>query len=303
MKILIADDDPISRRLVQACITQAGYEPVVTADGLEALARLDGRDSPRLAVLDWMMPHMDGLKVCEAVRKRESDAYVYIILLTANEKSEQIVRGFEAGADDYLTKPFDVDELKARIRAGKRILELQDQLVAARDSLHVQATRDALTGISNRRAILEVLQQELVRSKRNSTYPSVIMADLDHFKRINDTYGHPAGDAVLCEAARRMAQCIRGYDSIGRLGGEEFLVVAAECGQKEAVRIADRLREALCDKPIDLGAGSPVLVTVSLGVATGDAETDAESLLGRADKALYDAKRAGRNIVAVKEAG
>lgn len=301
MKILVADDDPISRRLVQACIAQAGYEPVVAVDGLEALARLEDSDNPRLAVLDWMMPHMDGLKVCEAVRKRESDAYVYIILLTANGKSEQIVRGFEAGADDYLTKPFDIDELKSRIRAGRRILDLQDQLVAARDSLHIQATHDALTGIWNRRAILDVLQHELARSKRSRTYPSVVMADLDHFKNINDTYGHPAGDAVLCEAARRMAQNIRDYDSIGRLGGEEFLVVAAECGQKEAVRIADRLREALCDKPVDLGASSSVLVTVSLGVATGDAETDAETLLSRADQALYDAKRAGRNIVAVKE--
>jgi two-component system cell cycle response regulator len=299
LKILVADDDPISRRLVQACITQAGYEPVVAVDGLEALARLDGRDSPRLAVLDWMMPHLDGLGVCEAVRKRESDAYVYIILLTANEKSEQIVRGLEAGADDYLTKPFDVDELKARIRTGRRILDLQDQLIAARDSLRVQATHDALTGIWNRRAILEILQGELARSKRKGTYPSIIMADLDHFKRINDTYGHPAGDTVLCEAARRMGQGVRAYDSIGRYGGEEFLIVAAECGQREAIRIADRLREGLCDKLVDL-ASTSVAVTASLGVATGDAGTDVEALLSRADQALYDAKRAGRNIVAVK---
>jgi diguanylate cyclase (GGDEF)-like protein len=299
LKILVADDDPISRRLVQACITQAGYEPVVAVDGLEALARLDGRDSPRLAVLDWMMPHLDGLRVCEAVRKRESDAYVYIILLTANEKSEQIVRGLEAGADDYLTKPFDVDELKARIRTGRRILDLQDQLIAARDSLRVQATHDALTGIWNRRAILEILQGELARSKRKGTYPSIIMADLDHFKRINDTYGHPAGDTVLCEAARRMGQSVRAYDSIGRYGGEEFLIVAAECAQREAIRIADRLREALCDKLVDLDSTS-VAVTASLGVTTGDAGTDVEALLSRADQALYDAKRAGRNIVAVK---
>ena len=300
MKILVADDDPITRRLVQACIAQTGYEAVVAVDGLEALSRMEERDSPRLAVLDWMMPHLDGLKVCEAVRKRESDAYVYIILLTANEKSEQIVRGFEAGADDYLTKPFDVEELKARIRAGRRIVELQDQLVAARDSLHVQATHDALTGLWNRRAILDVLQNELARSKRRATFPSIIMADLDHFKRINDGYGHPAGDIVLCEAAHRMAQSVRVYDSIGRYGGEEFLVVAAECGQNEAVRVADRLREAVCDKPVILGAHSSVPVTVSLGVATGDADTDVESLLSHADQALYDAKRAGRNIVAVK---
>ena len=302
MKILIADDDPISRRLVQACLAQAGYEPVVAVDGLEALSCLEGRDSPRLAVLDWMMPHMDGLKVCEAVRKCESDAYVYIILLTANEKSEQIVRGFEAGADDYLTKPFDVDELKARIRAGRRILDLQDQLVSARDHLRIQATHDALTGIWNRRAILEVLQNELARSKRGGAHPAVIMADLDHFKKINDTYGHPAGDAVLCEASRRMEQTIRTYDSIGRYGGEEFLVVAAECGQRQAIRIADRLREVVCDTPIDLGSLS-IPATVSLGVATGDAQTGVESLLNLADEALYDAKRAGRNVVAVKAVG
>jgi two-component system cell cycle response regulator len=304
VKILIADDDPISRRLVQASIAAAGYEVVVAVDGLEALAQLEKRDSPRLAVLDWMMPRLDGLKVCEAIRKRASDAdaYVYIILLTSNEKREQVVRGLESGADDYLTKPFDVDELKARIRAGRRILDLQDQLVSARDNLHVQATHDALTGIWNRRAILELLQSELSRSKRVRTPLAVIMADLDHFKRINDTYGHPAGDVVLCEASRRMTQNLRVYDAMGRYGGEEFLIVAPGCGKAEATHVADRLREAMCETPFNLGP-TPQFVTVSLGVAAAEPGTDMESLLGSADKALYEAKHNGRNIVSVSPAG
>jgi two-component system cell cycle response regulator len=302
VKILIADDDPISRRMVQVCLDKAGYEAVVAGDGLEALSELEKRDSPRLAVLDWMMPHLDGLKVCEAVRKRSSDAYVYIILLTANEKSEQIVRGLEAGADDYLTKPFDVEELKARIRAGRRILDLQDQLVSARDNLRVQATHDALTGIWNRGAIVELLQSELARSKRSGTRLAIIMADLDHFKKINDTYGHAAGDAVLCEATRRMTQNLRVYDAIGRYGGEEFLIVAPGCGKAEAMQVADRLREALCERPINLGSQFEP-VTASLGVAAAEPGMGMESLLSLADKALYAAKRSGRNVVSVNSTG
>ncbi len=303
MKILIADDDPISRRMVQVCLDKAGYEAVVAGDGLEALSELEKRDSPRLAVLDWMMPHLDGLKVCEAVRKRSSDAYVYIILLTANEKSEQIVRGLEAGADDYLTKPFDVEELKARIRAGRRILDLQDQLVSARDNLRVQATHDALTGIWNRGAIVELLQSELARSKRSGTRLAIIMADLDHFKKINDTYGHAAGDAVLCEATRRMTQNLRVYDAIGRYGGEEFLIVAPGCGKAEAMQVADRLREALCERPINLGSHNSNPSPRVWELRRRSRRWSMESLLSLADKALYAAKRSGRNVVSVNSTG
>ena len=224
-EVLIADDDPVSRRLLQVSLTGAGYRVVTAADGSESLRILNREDSPRLVVLDWMMPSLDGVDVCRTVRRSGREPYLYIILLTAKGQQTEIIEGLEAGADDYITKPYDLQELKARLRAGKRILELQEQLVGAREQLRVQATHDSLTGLFNRPAILEHLEREIVRSNREKKPMAVIMADLDHFKEINDTYGHQAGDCVLQETTRRMASSCRAYDFVGRYGGEEFLVV------------------------------------------------------------------------------
>jgi diguanylate cyclase (GGDEF)-like protein len=298
MKVLIADDDPVSRRLLQMCLTKAGYETIVSVDGAEALAIVNGTECPRLMVLDWMMPHVDGVEICRVIRKLAQEPYIYVILLTARGRQEEIIEGLEAGADDYITKPFDLDELKARLRAGKRILDLQEQLVFAREQLRNQATHDSLTGLLNRPAILETLHREVSRSAREGTPVTVIMADLDHFKQINDTYGHVVGDDVLRESARRMLNAIRDYDSIGRYGGEEFLVIAPGCGAREATVQAERLCACVSAAPIDV-AGHHILMTLSVGVAACTDRKQADDLLRIADEALYEAKNAGRNRVEV----
>jgi two-component system, cell cycle response regulator len=295
MNVLIADDDPVSCRRLQVVLTNAGYRVETAVDGSEALRALEKPDYPRLVVLDWMMPGMDGIDVCRAVRKQAREPYIYIILLTARAQPEEILQGLEAGADDYVTKPFGIHELKARLRAGTRILELQEELVAAREQLRVQATHDSLTGLLNRKAILEILDRELIRAHREGTELSVIMADLDHFKHVNDTHGHAAGDAVLQEAARRMQASIRPYDAVGRYGGEEFLIVSPGCGIEGAVEQAERLCRCISSEAFQaLGVSIPQ--TMSLGVASAPAGAIlATELLHLADTALYAAKNNGRN--------
>jgi two-component system, cell cycle response regulator len=296
--VLIADDDPVSLRLLQVSLTSAGYRVVVAPNGSEALRIMNRDDSPRLAVLDWMMPSLDGVDVCRAVRRSAREPYLYIIMLTAKGHQSEIIEGLEAGADDYITKPYDLQELKARLRAGRRILELQEQLVNAREQLRMQATHDALTGLFNRAAILEVLEREVVRSNREKYPMAVIMADLDHFKDINDTYGHQAGDEVLKETARRMLASFRPYDVVGRYGGEEFLIVVPTSELATAMELADRLRQNISAEPVVASTGFPIPVTLSLGVASSSTERNQPAhLLRLADEALYTAKNAGRNRV------
>lgn len=296
-RVLIADDDPISRRLLQVSLSSSGYQVAMAADGAAALRVLDVKDCPRLAVLDWMMPTLDGVEVCRRIRKAAREPYVYIILLTAKGHQTEIIEGLEAGADDYITKPFDLQELKARLRSGKRILDLQEQLVTAREQLRVQATHDSLTGLLNHVAVLEALDRELARSNREDKPLAIIMGDLDHFKQINDTHGHLAGDVVLRETARQMLASFRAYDSVGRFGGEEFLVVVPGCDLPAAMGQAERLRKDLAAQPVS-AADTTIPVTMSLGVTVTTGEfKGAERLLREADEALYVAKRAGRNRV------
>ena len=297
MRVLVADDDPVSRRLLEVALTQAGYPVVIVSNGTAALEMLERFDGPRLAVLDWMMPELDGVEVCRAVRKKVDERYIYTILLTAKGHQAEIVEGLEAGADDYITKPYDLPELKARLRAGKRILELQEQLVVARESLRVQAMHDSLTKLYNRMAILDMLDREMSRFVRDGAPLSLIMVDLDHFKPINDTHGHPVGDAVLREVARRMQKVIRSADAVGRYGGEEFLVVSPGSNLAGVQKQAERIRQSVAEEPVR--AGDLLLpVTVSLGVAQAfpGLERPAE-LLRTADNALYTAKKEGRNRV------
>jgi two-component system cell cycle response regulator len=292
VKVLVADDSPISRHLLEVSLSSSGYETHLVADGAEALRVLEQEESPKLVILDWMMPNMDGVEVCRAIKKRAAgEPYVYIILLTAKGHQEEINEGLEAGADDYITKPFDLQELKARLRVGKRILELHEQLVS-------QARRDSLTSLLNRSAILEVLQKESLRSVREKTPVAAIMTDIDHFKHINDTYGHLAGDAVLREAARRLSASLRGYDTVGRYGGEEFLIVAPSCDAVGGADVAERLRGNISGAPID-ASGHAIIVTMSFGVAATWDIKQVNQLLRMADEALYAAKKAGRNRVEV----
>jgi two-component system, cell cycle response regulator len=294
MKVLIADDDPIPRRLVEAALQQNGYEPVIAVNGEHALRILNAPDSPRLVVLDWEMPRLDGLSVCRALRAGRQEPYVYVLLLTSNDRPEAVVEGLDAGADDYVTKPCDLNELSARLRAAVRILTLQDQLVAAREASREQAMRDGLTGLLNRAAVLDALQQECSRTDRIGGSFGVIMVDVDHFKTINDTYGHLVGDGVLREVASRLRTTLRTYDSIGRFGGEEFLVIAPGCAATGAQELAERLRHAVGGAPIAY-SGRTLAVTISLGVAAGAGSPARDALLRGADEALYTAKSHGRN--------
>jgi diguanylate cyclase (GGDEF)-like protein len=300
MKILIADDSVIDRHILESSLRKWSYEVMTACDGIEAWELLQSPDAPQLAVLDWMMPGLTGVEICRRLRQESRSAYTYVLLLTSRGEKEDLVEGMESGADDYITKPFDNHELKVRLRAGRRILELQAELVAAREALRVQATTDALTRAWNRYSILEILEKELNRAQHEQGFVGVILADLDHFKVVNDTYGHVAGDAVLRECVRRMQASMRSYDSIGRYGGEEFLVVLPGCDDTATVKHAERLRVALSSEPMNL-VENRVTLTASFGctvVAPGMQPTVAE-VVRWADEALYRAKGDGRNAVAL----
>jgi diguanylate cyclase (GGDEF)-like protein len=294
MRILIAEDETIQRRLLESLLTGWGHEVAVATNGTQAWAMLQGENRPDLTILDWMMPGMDGLRVCAELRKDSSQTYVYIVLLTARNRKQDLLLALDAGADDYLVKPFDAQELKARLKAGKRILDLQEQLVSANRDLQFQATHDSLTGLLNRRAIVEILQKELARAERERESVSVILVDIDHFKKINDTQGHPAGDAVLCRVSQIMKSSVRSYDSVGRYGGEEFLIVLSGCPSELATKRAEQFRFMLSEPSSDPSENQ---ITVSMGVAVGHGPIKMEELLSIADDALYQAKRNGRNRV------
>lgn len=303
MRALIAEDDSISRRMLEAFLVKWGYEVLVATEGEEAWGILQGNDAPRLAVLDWMMPGRDGIDICRSVRQRKGRPYVYIILLTARGQKEDIVEGLEAGADDYVTKPFDPYELRARLRAGRRIVELQEQLLQAREALRDQASRDPLTGLWNHGTILGILRKEVARACRMQCSLAVAMADVDRFKTINDTYGHPAGDAVLREASRRLRAAMRTYDSLGRYGGDELLAVFPGCDAEGAARFAESFRARIDRKAVETPDGM-IPVTLSLGLVALEKvrEVKAETLVRIADAALYRAKIDGRNRVALATA-
>ncbi|HXX19527.1 MAG TPA: diguanylate cyclase [Candidatus Acidoferrum sp.] len=295
-RILIAEDDPVSRRVLQAFLAKWGYEVLSASDGIEAARLFETDDAPTLAILDWMMPGIEGPELCKRVRERKDRPYTYILLLTARTQRDDIFRGLESGADDYLTKPFDSQELRARLHVGQRILDLQSRLMEAGKRLRFQATHDPLTGLYNHGAIIDAIDRESARQLREGGSFGIILLDLDHFKRVNDTYGHLVGDAVLKETGRRIASCVRPYDTVGRYGGEEFLIVAPASDSSGAFHLSERIREAIGVLNFETKAG-PINVTVSCGVAVGGANRplDSQALLQLADDALYQAKKNGRN--------
>jgi diguanylate cyclase (GGDEF)-like protein len=294
MRVLVADDDSVTRLLLKVSLERWKYEVILAEDGTQALKALFEEDAPKIAILDWVMPGKDGIDICRELRKRGSGPYIYCLLLTSKADKEDLLKGLEAGADDYLVKPFDPLELKARLWSGQRILALQDGLVAARDGMLYQATHDALTGVWNRVAILNALQRELNRSLREENPLSVIMVDLDHFKQVNDRWGHQTGDDVLRDVTKRMESVLRPYDVLGRYGGEEFVVIVPGCDGNTALDLAERLRGAVNARPVLTSNGS-LSITLSLGVSSLSKGLTSELLLQRADEALYAAKRAGRN--------
>jgi two-component system, cell cycle response regulator len=300
MKILVADDSRLYRKMLQDLLEAWGYDVVLAADGYEAQRILDSDEAPRLAIVDCLMPGLSGLELCERIRAR-NQGYVYTILLSAADQESDVLKGFELGADDYLCKPFKELELRTRLKVGERIIRSHEELTVAHTALKFEASHDPLLRIWNRGAIIDLLNKELSRAKRLQTSLSVLFADLDSFKRVNDSYGHSVGDDVLRSAAERMSSAVREYDYVGRYGGDEFLVVLPNCTTEAGREVAERVRQQIGDEPLVI-APIQVNITASIGVSQLHSGQKIHDLLHRADVAMYRAKQNGRNRVEVENA-
>jgi two-component system, cell cycle response regulator len=294
MKVLIAEDDFTSRTILEGMLKKWGYQPVVTENGDAAWEAMQLPGAPNLAVLDWNMPGVDGLEICRRLRRQNKSNPPYLIILTARGEKSDIVDGLEAGANDFISKPYDREELRARIRVGQRLVELQAELTHAYDALAHEASHDSLTGVLNRRIVRDMLAKELARMKREGGRTYVGLFDLDHFKAVNDNYGHQAGDEVLCGFVHCIRGNLREYDQIGRYGGEEFLVIVSGPQDWNGVALFERLCDRVGQCELASSAG-PIKVTVSVGVACSVGEDTVDTLVARADAALYRAKNSGRN--------
>ncbi len=301
MKILIAEDENVSRMVLAKALANHGYEVLQAQDGLEAWAIFqDEKEDVHIAVLDWQMPGMDGIELCQKIKNASLSHYVYVIFLTGKKDIDSIVEGLETGADDYLPKPFDKRELLSRLKVGLRLIEFEKALREANHKLHTLAITDDLTGIFNRRAVFECMRGEISRVSREKSSFCLIMMDIDHFKKVNDTYGHSTGDKVLIETANRIKSELRPYDVIGRYGGEEFIAGISKADSKISKVIAERLRICICERPFQI-EDRKIDVSISLGVAYFTPSRDhdindlLEAMIKAADIALYKAKEAGRN--------
>ncbi len=287
--------------MMKRMLLQTGYDVATASNGAEAVDRVLEENGPRLMILDWMMPQLDGPEVCRAIRTSAQRPYVFIVLLTARYLKDDLVAGLNAGADDYLTKPCHAEELRARLQTGERILQLEDNLVTAREEMRFRATHDALTLIQNRGTIVHALSAALEAKRTGCPNLAVVLCDIDHFKSINDTYGHPVGDEVLREVARRL-QCIMGPgDSVGRFGGEEFLCVLRNCTAGGLASRAAEICRVIRSRAVETSAG-PLFVSMSAGALSASSirlNLDVEQILQRADVALYRAKKEGRDKAVV----
>lgn len=302
--ILLVEDEPTTRLMAAHQLRRAGHEVEVVENGLQALERLRQRLFPIL-LTDWEMPAMDGVALCRAVRAAQFDSYVYIILLTARDGKANVIEGLEAGADDYLTKPVNDQELAARLQTAQRILRLEQSLLAANDRNVLLSITDALTGTYNRRHLMAQLPKELERTRRYARPLSAVLCDIDNFKVVNDNHGHQVGDDVLVQFAALLQRAIRSdVDWIVRYGGEEFLVVLPEADFGAALAFAERIRKQLDASGVE-AAGGTLPITASFGVTsysggTDQAESSMDAVIAAADACLYRSKQAGRNCVTGK---
>jgi len=302
LKILIAEDDSVSRRILEAHLTKWGHKVIAAKDGAEAWDLLQRLDAPRIVVLDWVMPHVDGPELCHRIRAASDRPFTYIIILTAKEKTSDIVEALDAGADDYLTKPYHALELRSRIGAATRIVLLHQKLEEANAKLFMMARTDSLTRIFNRGAIMERLDQEVDRSLRETLPLAVMMIDVDHFKTVNDSHGHVTGDKVLVEVAHRLCTECRPYDSAGRYGGEEFLIVLPGPRFEDMTGMAERIRQRIKGMPV-AADGNRLTISVSVGALWVDASPRLRShdVITSCDALLYEAKRRGRDCVVAEK--
>jgi two-component system cell cycle response regulator len=296
VRILIADDDVTSRLVLTGVLTKYGHEVIATVDGTGAWEAMRRPDAPALAILDWMMPGLAGVDVCRRIRGLQSDQPPYVIILTSKGDKADVIAGLEAGADDYLAKPFDPGELRARVDVGRRMIELQSRLLEAHNALAHEAMHDPLTGVLNRRAFADALSRELADERRHHRGLVLGICDVDGFKEVNDTYGHQVGDEVLCGLVRLMSSNMRGHDVLGRHGGDEFVVLTTHLGDDDTGMLYERMRAVVADTPIPTTAGN-VSITISFGVNRWREDATADTLLAAADASLYQAKRDGRNRV------
>jgi diguanylate cyclase (GGDEF)-like protein len=293
MKVLIADDDEISLMWLENLLTTWGYEVVTLNNGLKAFAALSQDHEAQLAIIDWMMPGLDGIEICRRIKNDPRLRYHYLIMLTGKSDTKDIVEALQTGADDFIVKPFQPEELQVRLRAGARIIELQKELV-------MRASHDELTGILNRRLLMDLALREVERARRSNSVMSLLMLDLDEFKNVNDQFGHLAGDAVLKEVAGRIQLGLRAMDIFGRYGGEEFMVLLPSSNTDIARIVADHLRLLVCEQPV-MFEDKAISVSISIGLAalSFDHKMSLHELIGNADEALYQAKKMGRNRVEV----
>jgi diguanylate cyclase (GGDEF)-like protein len=300
-RILLVDDEPTQRLIMARLLKRAGYEVETAANGKEGLSRIQGGDF-QLMITDWEMPEMDGIALCRALRSSQVEGYIYTILLTARDAIEHVVTGLQAGADDYLTKPVVEAELMARLTTGKRIVTLERSLRTANEENRRLSITDSLTGARNRRYLMEELPREIERAARYGRYLAVIMCDVDHFKKINDTHGHQVGDDVLKWFVAKLQRSVRACDWVARYGGEEFVVVLPETNVTNASLAAEKLREEICAAACPAGDG--LAVSASFGVS-GWKEVvpqgaTLDALIARCDAGVYASKAGGRNRVSIE---
>jgi len=301
--VLVVDDSPVYRKLVEHALEDEAYSPVFAKNGSEAL-ELYVQHAPSIVITDWMMPDFSGLELCEQIRADLVHPYTYIIVLTSISEKDNVVKGLAAGADDYLTKPFDPGELLARIGVGRRTIDLHREIDGKNKLLEEMAHTDPLTALPNRRAIEEWAGRQLRGAARHNYSLWVVHADLDSFKNINDSYGHDAGDRVLKEFGAILKEFTRASDISGRMGGDEFLLVLTHVDEAHIRKTVERLRERFGSKKFDFG-GKSVSVTASFGVRgfQGKEPPEFSLMVREADKALYAAKRAGRNQIKIEPPG
>jgi diguanylate cyclase (GGDEF)-like protein len=300
-KVLVADDSAVSRKLVEHTLSEKQYSLVFAKSGRETV-QLFAEHHPALVIVDWLMPDLTGIEICQHIRSKSQASYTYIILLTGKSEKESVVEGLAAGADDYLTKPFHHEELIARVGVGLRIIGLQREIEAKNLLLKELALTDALTSLPNRRAIEDWATRQLSGAARYGFSFWVALADLDHFKNVNDTHGHDAGDTVLRSFSEILKTNSRRSDICGRIGGEEFLLILTHANEENAVGVIERVRVELQATKFNFD-GDALTVTASFGIAgfQGTQAPDFNRLVAQADVALYSAKRRGRNRVELAE--